>query len=156
MVATKNELKMENVLSKRMKVSQSDLSRQMEDLKNMCDANFFIVKSLTTVTYAIEKYEKGSILDLEILVELKNSVDNENIPNGFVLKPQILITNALMNHYEGPSVGTNNAFNEINNYLMTNKLMAITPAYSVSKDPFKQSENQINLDIYVGINPNIM
>ncbi|MCF0124609.1 MAG: hypothetical protein HUJ68_02425, partial [Clostridia bacterium] len=84
MVTTNNEFKMINVLSKRIKILQSELPEQMEDIKKMCDSNFYIVKSITTVTYAMKKNEGGNILDLEILVELKNSVDNENIPNGFV------------------------------------------------------------------------
>jgi len=62
----------------------------------------------------------------------------------------------LYTHYEGNNQGSFQAFNEINNYLISNKLQAITPAYSVSNNPFNQPDGNIDLEIYIGINPNIL
>lgn len=156
MIESSRELYMVNVLSKRIKILQSEVYIQIEDIKKICDSNFFIVKSMATVTHGIEKTEKGTELDLEIIIELQNRIEDIQIPEGLLVKEKIYITNALYKHYEGSSIGSNTAYNEIKEFLIKNKLQAITPAYSVSKHPFSQSETQMNLDIYVGINPNIM
>ena len=69
MVETGKELKLFNVLSKRTKILQTELSFQMEEIKAICNSNSFHIKSITTVTFKIEETVKGQLFDIEFLIE---------------------------------------------------------------------------------------
>lgn len=157
MILEKSELKLENLLSIREKFLQKDLEIKMREIKEFCEKNFLIVSSITTITFEIMQNENNQqMIDIEILIEIPNQNIPKDLPEGFNYKKQVYIVNSLKNHYEGASQNSINAYNEINKYILEKKLLPITPAYAVSNNPYAQPDNFINLDIYVGLNPNIM
>ncbi len=157
MIEEHKELFIENLISKQSKIAQNEIESTMQSLRTFCIENDLNVLSITTVTFAMEKDSTGNqILDLEILVNIENNYLPSSLPQGFVKKEKLLITNALFTHYEGLKQGMINSLNEIQTYIVQNKIQAITPAYSVSHNPFNQNTNNIDLDIYVGANPNVM
>ena len=91
MVETGKELKLFNVLSKRTKILQTELSFQMEEIKAICNSNSFHIKSITTVTFKIEETVKGQLFDIEFLIEVQNKSKELHIPDGFILKEKIYL-----------------------------------------------------------------
>lgn len=156
MITEHNELQKKNLFSKRFTTSQIEFSKFMMELKKLCDDNLFIVANIITVTYGIQQTPEGQMMDIEVLIEIQNMNSDVNMPGDFNIKEEISIINAINMHYEGNQQESVSALNEINRYLSDNKLQAITPAYTVSHNPFVQLGNNINMDVYVGINPNVM
>ena len=157
MIETKRELILKNLFTNRIKIHSLEIEKYIQTLKEYCQNNNIYVQRLITVTFGIEKKSKEEqVFDLELILELKNDSSSTYLPDGFVNKSELYITNALYLRYQGSNKDSINAFNEINNYLISNKLQAITPAYSVSNNPFNQSDGNIDLEIYIGINPNII
>lgn len=56
----------------------------------------------------------------------------------------------------GIEAGLQSVYNELNAYIAIHKLQPVTPAFSVSLNPFANTQEKVNIDIYVGINPNIL
>ena len=157
MIESKKELKLENLFTNRIKINRFETENYIQALKKRCQDNEIYVQRLITVTFGIEnKSDENQIFDLELIIEPKNTDLITHLPNGFLKKTEIYITNALYLHYQGSNKESIKAFSEINNYLISNKLLAITPAYSVSNNPFNQPDGEIDLEIYIGINPNIL
>ena len=74
----------------------------------------------------------------------------------YVYKEKIKIVNAVMMSYKGNPTGLQEACNELNKYIMENKLQPITVGYNVTKKIDILDINNAEIDVYVGINPNIL
>ena len=102
-----------------------------------------------TVTYGIE----GDLIDVEVLLPI-----NKRVPSTgkYVFKEKLLITNALMVKHVGNPAGLQAACNELNSYIMENKLVPITAGYNVTRKVDMLNPNNAEIDVYVGISPNIL
>ena len=155
MITEKNELLLEKVYSKRVLLPQQDLMILLKEIKTYCESNLVIIESLTTVTFGMKKNEKGeNVLDEEII--LKPEKEDEKMPEGFVFKEKLYITNALKAHFEGNEEQATQVFIEMNKYITENKLQPITPGYSVSYKPYCRTDHTMNVDLFVGLNPNVL
>ena len=61
-----------------------------------------------------------------------------------------------MMSYKGNPNGLQEACNELNKYIIDNKLQPITVGYNVTKKIDPLDINNAEIDVYVGINPNIL
>lgn len=157
MIYNHKELKQTNLLSFRSKLSQSELESYIQEINNICTEKNIKVKTLITTTFGIEQDKDGNqIFDIEILLPFNKNFIKTTIIEKFAIKEKILITNAIQLHYDGQKVNTLQVINELNNYIISNNLKPITPTYSVSNNPFDQLNGNINMDLFIGINPNIM
>ena len=64
--------------------------------------------------------------------------------------------NAVVASYRGNPMGLQNACNELNQYIMENKLQPITVGYNVTKKVDPLNIDNTEIDVYVGISPNIL
>jgi len=92
-------------------------------------------------------------MDAEILVPLNKEIP---VPSGYVWKPQFLLTNAVKLHHVGHPSALQNSINELNAYITQHQLVPITSGYNVT---VKEARTPLDLDameidIYVGVNPN--
>ncbi len=149
-------LEMNNVMSYRGKMTQTEIaekSKEIEQLMKAAGANK--TAPVATTTFAVEQSARGLVMDIEILVPMDKSF---TLPSGYVWKSKFLLTNAVMIHYVGNPAGLNSVANELNSYIASNKLVPITTGYSVTvKEAKTPSEiDAMEVEIYVGINPNIL
>ena len=103
---------------------------------------------LITTTKTMKIVEGKQILDVEVLVPISYRIPVEN---PYVFKEKIRITNALyakVEHIEK----LNEAMNEVNGYIISNRLQPVTSAYIVQT----KQDDKLIAEIYIGINSNIL
>lgn len=93
------------------------------------------------------------MIDIELLMPIDKSIDSTD---KFVFKNQIKIVNAVVIHYIGNPNELQVAYNELNKYIIDNGLNVITAGYNVTKKVSSLDINNTEIEIYVGINPNIL
>lgn len=144
------ELKLNNLLSYRGKILQSELEsigRDMELKINGRGAKRTAYPIMAT--YGID----GEFIDMEILIPVSNEIESIG---EYKFKKELKIVNAVMMSYKGNPAGLQDACNELNKYIETNKLQPITVGYNVTQSvDIHNIENTVS-NMYVGINPNIL
>lgn len=149
-IKEKQELKVANLLSFRGKVSQAELefiSKDMQDTIATLGAKQ--VGSAITVTFAVE----DRIIDIEILVPIDKPIESED---KYLFKEQLHIVNAVVAVYKGHPAGVQQAVESLNQYITDNQLQPITVGYSVTKRMDMLTPENTEIEVYVGINPNIL
>lgn len=148
------ELRMENVLSLRKKMTQQQMQEEMKKIGQMM-SKMGIKKNnpLVTTTFALEEKDGQQIMDIEILIPI-NSV--EGLPNEYRLKKEFILVNAIYVRYEGNPMLLQNVIDEMIKYINENNLQQITSAYNVY---IKDASNDIDLnnmiiDVYIGVSSN--
>lgn len=149
-IKEKQELNVANVLSYKGKVKQAELEnvgKEMESYIQKVGAKR--VGNPITATYDVE----GDTVDIELLMPIDKSIDSTD---EFVFKNQIKIVNAVVAEYKGHPIGLQEACNQLNQYIMEHKLQPITVGYNVTKKTDMLNPENTEIDVYVGINPNIL
>ena len=127
-----------------------------QDIENIIEKNQAKkIGAPVSATYAVEVGADGPIMDCEILVPLDKKFD---VPSGFVFKDRFLLTNAVMITHVGNPTKIQGTVDELNRYIEEKKLRPITTGYNVSRIEAKSPADidNMEIDIYVGISPNIL
>lgn len=144
------ELEVRNVLSFRGKIKQKELENIGKDMELKVNGmGGKRAGNPITVIHSVEK----NILDFEILLPVDKILGNIG---EYQFKERIKIVNAVVASYKGNPEGIEKAFNELNQYIMTNNLQPITAGYNVTLHMDTLDIDNTKIDIYVGINPNIL
>lgn len=144
------ELNVANVLSYKGKVKQAELENVGKEMESYIQkAGAKRVGNPTTATYAVE----GDMIDIELLMPIDKSIDSTD---KFVFKNQIKIVNAVVACYKGHPLGLQEACNQVNQYIVEHKLQPITVGYNVTKKTDMLSPENTEIDVYVGISPNVL
>lgn len=144
------ELNVTNVLSYRGKVKQTELESLGKEMESYIrNAGAKRVGNPITATYAVE----GETIDMEILVPVDRPVESVG---RYEYKERLLIVNAVMIEYKGHPEGLQDAMEQFNQYIIDNHMQPITVGYNVTKKNDSLGQDNIELEVYVGINPNIL
>lgn len=144
------ELNVANVLSFKGKIRQTEfenIGKEMELYIHNSGAKR--VGNPITATYGIE----NDVIEVELLMPIDMSIDSKD---RFVFKNQIKIVNAVVASYKGNPMGLQDACNQLNQYIMEHKLQPITVGYNVTKKTDMLNPENTEIDVYVGISPNIL
>lgn len=144
------KLNVMNILSYRGKIKQSeleDIGIEMEHYIHRLGARKSGIP--ITATYGVE----GDTFDMEILMPIDRSIVSTD---RFVFKKQIKIVNAVTASYKGHPIGLQEACNQLNQYITEHGLQPITVGYNVTKKMDMLSLENMEIDVYVGISPNIL
>lgn len=144
------ELHVENLLSYRGKVKQAELESVGKEMENhIQNVGAKRVGNTITATYAVD----GDTIDVELLMPINKNIDSTD---KFVFKNQIKIVNAVVACYKGHPLGLQEACNQLNQYIVGQKLQPITVGYNVTKKTDMLDPENTEIDVYVGISPNIL
>ena len=144
------ELNVANVLSYKGKVKQAELENVGKEMESYIqNVGAKRVGNPIVATYAIE----GATVDIELLMPIDKSIDSTD---KFVFKNQIKIVNAVVACYKGHPMGLQEACNQVNQYIVEHKLQPITVGYNVTKKTDMLSPENTEIDVYVGISPNVL
>ena len=144
------ELNVTNVLSYRGKVKQAELENVGKEMEShIQNTGAKRIENPITATYAVE----GDEIDIELLIPIDKSIDSTD---KFVFKNQIKIVNAVVACYKGHPMGLQEACNQLNQYIVEHKLQPITVGYNVTKKADQLKPENTEIDVYVGISPNIL
>lgn len=156
MVQEQQILEMRNVLSHRAKMTQQELQAKSQEIEKLLQ-NSGAQRSApaVTTTYSVEQGAGGTVMDIEFLVPLDREI---TAPNGYVWKPHFLLTNALRIRHIGNPATLQNSINELNAYITERRLVPITTGYNVTVKEAKtpQELDNMEIDVYVGISPNLL
>lgn len=144
------ELNVTNLLSYRGKLKQTELEnigKEMESYIQSSGAKR--VGNPITATYELE----GDEIDIELLMPIDKSIESMD---KFDFKNQIKIVNAVVASYIGHPMGLQDACNQLNQYIMERRLQPITVGYNVTKKTDMLNPDNTEIDVYVGISPNIL
>jgi len=155
MEITQNQtLEMQNLLSYRGRMTQQEFTAKAQEIERILQEHGAQKAApVITTTFSVEQGAMGPIMDAEILVPLNKEIP---VPSGYVWKPQFLLTNAVKLHHVGHPSALQNSINELNAYITQHQLVPITSGYNVT---VKEARTPLDLDameidIYVGVNPN--
>ena len=144
------ELNVTNVLSYRGKIKQAELENIGKEMESYIqNAGAKRLGNPITATYAVE----GNEPDIELLMPIDKSIDSTD---KFAFKNYIKIINAVVASYKGRPIGLQEACNQLNQYIMEHKLQPITVGYNVTKKTDMLNPENTEIDVYVGISPNIL
>ena len=144
------ELVIFNLLRYRGKVRQAEtekIGKEMEDYIQKASAKR--VDNPITAIYAVE----GDVIDIELFMPIDISIDSTD---KFIFKNQIKIVNAVVAVYKGHPMGLQEACNRLNEHIIEHKLQPITVGYNVTKKTDMLNPENTEIDVYVGISPNIL
>ena len=143
-------LELDHVLSFRGKLAQNEVEQVGRDMETkISDANAKLIGHPIMATFSVD----GSKLDMELICPIDKEIDSVE---EYVYKKKIKIINAVKMSYKGNPNGLQEACNELNKYINDNKLQPITVGYNVTKKVDPLDINNAEIDVYVGINPNIL
>lgn len=150
------ELKLENVLSLRKKMTQEDLQQELVKIGNLMQQNS-LKKSgpVVTSTFSVEQNRTTTLLDMEILVPLDKYIP---IPEPYQMKSVFHLKNAVYARHEGNPQLLQNTLSDMVQYIQKHKLRQITPAYNATISEPKPGEglDKLIIDAYIGVNPSIL
>lgn len=156
MIKDNMTLEMRNVLSFRKKMTQQELSAKSQEIeKLLTDTGAKKVAPTVTTTFSVEQGVTGPVMDVEILLSIDKEIP---LPDGYIWKSHFLLTNALMIKHVGNPGALQNTVNELNTYILEHQLVPISTGYNVTVKEAKTplEIDQMEVDIYVGISPNIL
>ena len=144
------KLNIMNVFSYRGKVRQIEIENIGKEMEvYIQNAGVKRAGNPITATYAIE----GDVIDLELIMPIDRSIASTD---KFVFKNQIKIENAVDAAYRGHPMGLQEACSQLNQYIMEHRLQPITVGYNVTKKMDMIAPENTEIDVYVGISPNIL
>lgn len=143
-------LELENLISFRGKILQNEIQQIGNEMEHEISINGCIKKGnpITAIYNSSEKY-----IDIEILIPLDKPLD---VQNKFSFKKKILIDNAVVGIHKGNPQYIDKSYNELNEYIINKGLVPITAAYNFTRVSDSKNIENTEIDIYVGINPNIL
>lgn len=144
------ELNVANILSFKGRIKQTDfetIGTEMELYIHNSGANR--TGNPITATYGIE----NDAIEVELLMPIDKSIASTD---RFVFKNQIKIVNAVVACYKGNPMGLQEACNKLNRYITEHGLQPITVGYNVTKKTDMLNPDNTEIDVYVGISPNIL
>lgn len=144
------KLEVNNLLSFRGKVKQDEIEKIGKDMESYIERlDAKKVDNPITATFLLE----NDLIDFEILIPInKKIVSSEK----YVFKEKLKITNAIVGIHRGNPDLIQNTLNELNQYILENKILPITVGYSVIKNVELTNLNETVIYYYLGINSNIL
>lgn len=138
-----------NFISLRGKFNDVELQNTIMKMTNEFKEYLSEKEYLITTTFSAEVISGSHVLDVEILIPVKEKVE---VNEPYIFKPRIKIENALYSKLEEDLSQLNHLLDSINNYVIDNKLQPITTAYIVQS----KVENSIDIEVYLGLSENIL
>ncbi|HOJ99130.1 MAG TPA: hypothetical protein PLW34_06185 [Termitinemataceae bacterium] len=151
------ELHLFSLLSKRSDFFPEDLVNELGTIKGVLEKLGCSIYSIITVTYGEKTNREGKkLVDGEVLIELEDGKIPEILPKEYIIKHELHLVNALCCEYEGTPHVLPHIYQNLAAYIGERKLQPITAVYTLSKQPYNQSKDTVHVQIYVGINPNVV
>jgi hypothetical protein len=146
------ELHMTNVLSFRRKLTQAELQIEAARIGQFIkDGGYAKAGPSVSATFAVD----GATMDFELLIPL----DKPFVPpEGCTCKPVFKLVNAISIRHIGNPATLQETLETLIAYIQKKQFQAITSAYSVTVQDAQTPDmvNQMIVDVYIGVSPNIL
>lgn len=147
-------LSMDTVLSYRARVTDISLRTLVTHVIRNTDALNLNIKGNVAFSFIIDfKQSNKSIYSIELLIPVDNAFESDNY---YVLKPHFRLENAVKIRHFGRFEDLQITKKKLMQYLIENNLQPITNVYySVVKYSTDNLSDNI-IDVYIGVNGNIL
>ncbi len=139
-------------------MTQQELQAEIIKIQNyMRSKNLNKVDPIITATFPVDE-AITPVMDMELLIP----IDKDFAPEGeYKFKNEFHMINVLKIEHHGNPIKLQNTYNELNSYILENNLQPIIAAYNVTlRDVTDITDiteiDNVQIDIYIGINPNIL
>jgi len=144
------ELVLRKVISFRGKFEQTELEKVGKEMESYIkNVGAKKLGNPVTATYAVN----GRLMDVEIIIPIDMKIKSSE---KYTYREQLKIINAVEMLYKGHPIGLEDACNQLNQYIIEHNLHPITVGYNVTKNVDIMNLENTEIDVYVGINPNIV
>lgn len=148
-IQTEQIFEFKNIISRSDKFTAHKFQEVLMDTaKEFRDYMINNGETIITTTKAVEIVDNEQVLDVEILIPVSYRIP---CSEPYVFKDKIMIFNALYSR-EDDITRLQDTMNQMNQYIIDNKLQPITSAYLIQS----KQNNKMITDIYIGVNPNIL
>lgn len=143
-------LETEHLLCFRGEVTNAELESIGQDMESVIkNAGGRRVGFPITATYGMNNGK----MDIELLIPVDRCMDDIK---KYGYKKQLKIVNAVVASYKGHPRGLQEACNQLNQHIIDHGLQPITVGYNVTKKTDMLNPENTEIDVYVGITPNIL
>lgn len=156
MIIIDQELQVYNCIALRTKIEVIQFDKLATKMEYFLKERNIIKKGPAIIGTHQMVVENGlSLIDVEILQPVD---DVHDVVDPFVFKRKFFLSHAVKYSFSGMATGLNDAYKKLNEYILTNRLMPITPTYSITQEQrdMGTSNARISVDLFIGINPNIL
>lgn len=145
-----------NVLSLRKKITQSEANQEMDKIaRYLADEGIRQSGPIITATFNVDTEGEEPLMDMEILVPLDKKTD---LPEEYRLKENFHIAYAVYAQHKGNPSSLHDTYNNLFTYLKENDLQQITAVYNAYVKGMSSGSpnNDLIIDVYVGVNPSTL
>ncbi len=143
-----------NILSYLIRIKYSDIYETTERLQKAAEAlDLKVCGRIMTTVKSKTLTQSGSLSDIEFLVPVDRPFDSTV---NYKYKPMFKLINAVRMRYEGDICGISESQFLLAKYLNENDLEPVTGHYFSYIQALRESPRSSIVDIYVGINSNIL
>lgn len=130
LIEKRKELRIENLLSLRKKMTQAEVNTEMMKIGKMFEEKGIKKNGpVITATFAIETIGGQPLLDMEILVPMDKNVE---LTGEYRAKELFHMVNAVYARHKGNPATLQNTYNEMMAFIQQNNLQQITAGYNVN------------------------
>ncbi len=143
-------------MSCRKRMTQAQLNETMGEIGSLLHRlEVRPAGPVVTTTFSLTQTAEGAVMDAELLVPLDRPVE---CPPGYQIKPHFLLANAVKLRHMGNPAYLQQSTNELTDFIRANDLTPITTSYNVTVQGAAAPAELDNMivDIYVGVSPNIL
>lgn len=153
-ILEQQQLEVDNLLSYRGKILQSELNQMFLDMKSYIEKHGAkCIGNPITATFGVSNERGQVVLDSEILIPISEEIVGNN---QYMFKGKLKIENAVVAEHKGPSAMFQETCNKLNQYIINKKYTPITVGYNVTKGNATTNVESVEMSIYVGISNNIL
>lgn len=151
-IQTKQKIDIQNLISIRIKDKQENIPQHLTKVAEFAKEKGLQRRGVPiSTTYAANKETK------EVAMEIYFPVDRAVEPEGEILfKKRLYLENCITATHKGNPQNLQDTYNALNNFIVANKLVPISPPFNVSVMEDPSNPDAYEMDIYISISPNIV
>lgn len=147
-------LQYENVLSYRTQIQISDVNKMIGFIQRNTDAlNLKICGNIAATVHEKENISGMEMSDIEFLIPVNKKISESS---AFKFKPVFKLVNAVKIRHEGSIKEIGHSEHILNEYILQNAMQPVTQIYYLFIRSTEYDNGDNIVDIYKGINENIL
>lgn len=145
------ELILENLISFRGRLSQTEIQKEMESLMEFLkEKRINKIGPMVNTTFGVEIINGQQIADTEFMIPVDKKVD---FSEKYRFKENFHLVNAIYAKHKGNPIGLQSLYEKANKYSLEKGLQFITSGYNVFINEASNPDD-FEIDVYIGVNPN--
>lgn len=145
------ELILENLISFRGRLSQTEIQKEMESLMDFLEEKRINkIGPMINTTFGVEIINGEQVADTEFMIPVDKKIE---LPKKYIFKDNFCLVNAIYAKHKGNPIGLQSLYEKANKYSLEKGLQFITSGYNVFINEASNPDD-FEIDIYIGVNPN--